>query len=116
MSFCQVFCVSYLSLGETKYIIRVLYQISNHALNVSFLFHLTTSYIGGNWKYLEYAGLGSVALALPSLIVRAFRTIRRCKFDVNFLVSFSLLTCILELYHELLSFMWTIIYTRSYSQ
>ena len=67
----------------------MLYQISNHhALTVSFLFRLTTSYIGGNWKYLEYVALGSVALALPSLIVKAFRTIRRCKFDVNCLVSF----------------------------
>jgi len=70
----------------------VLYQMSNHALTCLSSLTLQHSYIGGNWKYLEYVALGSVALALPSLIVKAFRTIRRCKFDVNCLVSAFLLT------------------------
>ena len=45
------------------------------------------SYIPGeNWHYLKWVALGSVALGLPSVAIKAFRTLRRYKFDVNCLI------------------------------
>ena len=45
---------------------------------VSFL-----SYIGGNWRHLKYAGLLSVAFGMPPVVIKAWRTVRRCQFDAN---------------------------------
>ena len=42
-----------------------------------------TVYIGGSWDYLKYVALLSVAFGLPHVAMKAFRTLRRCHFDVN---------------------------------
>lgn len=41
------------------------------------------SYIGGSWEYLKYVALLSVAFGLPHIAMKAFKTLRRCHFDVN---------------------------------
>jgi hypothetical protein len=41
------------------------------------------SYIGDSWDYLKYVALLSVAFGLPHVAMKAFRTLRRCHFDVN---------------------------------
>jgi len=48
-----------------------------------FWFISMLSLIGGNWDYLKYMALLSVAFGLPPIVVKAFRTLRRCRFDVN---------------------------------
>ena len=57
-------------------------------LRLTFL-RLKLSYIGGNWEYLKYLALVSVALGIPFVGIKAFRTLRRLKFDVNVLVRLS---------------------------
>jgi len=47
------------------------------------------SFIGGNWEYLKYVALLSVAFGLPSIAIKAFRTMRRCRFDVNCMMLFA---------------------------
>jgi len=47
------------------------------------------SFIGGNWEYLKYVALLSVAFGLPSIAFKAFRTMRRCRFDVNCMMLFA---------------------------
>jgi len=47
------------------------------------------SFIGGNWEYLKYLALLSVAFGLPSIAIKAFRTMRRCRFDVNCMMLFA---------------------------
>lgn len=42
--------------------------------------------IGGNWEYLKYTGLLSVAFGLPTIAFKAFRTLRRGQFDTNCLM------------------------------
>lgn len=49
------------------------------------------SFIGGNWEYLKYVALLSVAFGLPSIAVKAFRTLRRLHFDVNCMMLFAAL-------------------------
>ena len=44
------------------------------------------AFIGGNWKYLEYVALASCAFGLPSIGIKAFRTLRRFQFDTNVLM------------------------------
>ena len=52
---------------------------------------------GGNWHYLKYVALGSVALGLPSIGIKAYHTLRRCKFDVNCLTLFAVIgACALQ--------------------
>lgn len=49
------------------------------------------SFIGGSWEYLKYVALLSVAFGLPSIAVKAFRTLRRFHFDVNCMMLFAAL-------------------------
>ena len=49
------------------------------------------SFIGGNWEYLKYVALLSVAFGLPPIAVKAFRTMRRLHFDVNCMMLFAAL-------------------------
>jgi copper chaperone CopZ len=49
------------------------------------------SFIDGNWEYLKYAGLVSVAFGLPPIAMKASRTLRRCQFDANCLMLFAAL-------------------------
>ena len=44
------------------------------------------AFIGGNWKYLKYVALASCAFGLPSIGMKAFRTLRRFQFDTNVLM------------------------------
>jgi len=44
------------------------------------------AWIGGSWEYLKYVGLLSCAFGLPSIGLKAFRTIRRFQFDTNVLM------------------------------
>ena len=46
---------------------------------------------GGNWDYLKYVALLSVAFGLPPIAMKAFRTLRRCHFDVNCMMLFAVL-------------------------
>ncbi|KAK1743389.1 cadmium/zinc-transporting ATPase [Skeletonema marinoi] len=55
---------------------------------------LQQSYIGGNWEYLKYLALVSVALGIPFVAIKAFRTLRRFKFDVNVLILFAVIGAI----------------------
>jgi Cd2+/Zn2+-exporting ATPase len=41
------------------------------------------SIIGGSWVYLEYLALLSVVFGLPPIAVKAFKCLRRRRFDVN---------------------------------
>lgn len=45
--------------------------------------------IGGNWKYLEYVGLVSVALGIPKIGMKALATLRRFQFDTNCMMLFA---------------------------
>jgi len=47
------------------------------------------SFIGGNWDYLKYVALLSVAFGLPPIGIKAFKTLRRCRFDVNCMMFFA---------------------------
>jgi Cd2+/Zn2+-exporting ATPase len=47
------------------------------------------SLIGGNWDYLKYVALLSVAFGLPPIAMKAFRTLRRLHFDVNCMMLFA---------------------------
>mmetsp|Transcript_29767 Transcript_29767/g.63127 ORF Transcript_29767/g.63127 Transcript_29767/m.63127 type:complete len:1409 (+) Transcript_29767:67-4293(+) len=47
------------------------------------------SFIGGNWDYLKYVALLSVAFGLPPIAVKAFKTLRRFRFDVNCMMFFA---------------------------
>lgn len=49
------------------------------------------SFIGGSWEYLKYVALLSVAFGLPSIAMKAFRTLRRLHFDVNCMMLFAAL-------------------------
>ena len=42
-----------------------------------------------NWDYLKYVALLSVAFGLPPIAVKAFKTLRRCRFDVNCMMLFA---------------------------
>lgn len=41
------------------------------------------SFVGGDWEYLKYFGLLSVAFGIPPVALKAWRTLRRCQFDAN---------------------------------
>jgi Cd2+/Zn2+-exporting ATPase len=49
------------------------------------------SMIGGNWEYLKYVALLSVAVGLPPIAMKAFATLRRFHFDVNCMMLFAVL-------------------------
>ena len=49
------------------------------------------SLIGGNWDYLKYVALLSVAFGLPPIAMKAFRTLRRFHFDVNCMMLLAVL-------------------------
>ncbi len=49
------------------------------------------SLIGGNWDYLKYVALLSVAFGLPPIAMKALRTLRRFHFDVNCMMLFAVL-------------------------
>ena len=49
------------------------------------------SLIGGNWDYLKYVALLSVAFGLPPIAMKAYRTLRRCHFDVNCMMLLAVL-------------------------
>lgn len=49
------------------------------------------SLIGGNWDYLKYVALLSVAFGLPPIAMKALRTLRRFHFDVNCMMFFAVL-------------------------
>ncbi|KAL7517971.1 hypothetical protein ACHAWX_002839 [Stephanocyclus meneghinianus] len=49
------------------------------------------SLIGGNWDYLKYVGVISVALGLPPIAMKAYKTLLRCHFDVNCMMLFAVL-------------------------
>ncbi|KAL7537766.1 hypothetical protein ACHAWF_005894 [Thalassiosira exigua] len=49
------------------------------------------SYIGGNFVYLKYVALLSIAFGLPPIAIKAFRTLRRRKFDVNCMMLFAVI-------------------------
>ena len=49
------------------------------------------SLIGGNWEYLKYVAILSVAFGLPPIAVKAFATLRRFHFDVNCMMLFAVL-------------------------
>eukprot|EP00544_Gedaniella_sp_CCMP2646_P007956 CAMPEP_0202486348 /NCGR_PEP_ID=MMETSP1361-20130828/4939_1 /ASSEMBLY_ACC=CAM_ASM_000849 /TAXON_ID=210615 /ORGANISM="Staurosira complex sp., Strain CCMP2646" /LENGTH=1321 /DNA_ID=CAMNT_0049115457 /DNA_START=9 /DNA_END=3974 /DNA_ORIENTATION=+ len=44
------------------------------------------SLIGDNWEYIKWAALVSVVCGLPSIGIKAFRTLRRFQFDTNVLM------------------------------
>lgn len=81
-------------------------DVCAHIITVSFSSHC--SLIGGNWIYLKYVALGSVALGLPSIAINAFRTQRRFKFDVNCMVSCCFCSDFMNLSSRtlILSFKW----------
>lgn len=47
------------------------------------------SFIGGNWEYLKYVALLSVAFGIPGIAIKAFHTLRRFMFDSNCLMLFA---------------------------
>jgi Zn2+/Cd2+-exporting ATPase len=47
------------------------------------------SFIGGNWEYLKYVSLLSVAFGIPAIAIKAVTTMRRCMFDANCLMLFA---------------------------
>lgn len=47
------------------------------------------SFIGGNWEYLEYVALLSVAFGLPPIAMKGAASLRGCRFDVNCLMTFA---------------------------
>jgi len=47
------------------------------------------SLLGGNWDYLKYVALLSVAFGLPPIAVKAFKTLQRYRFDVNCMMLFA---------------------------
>ena len=47
------------------------------------------NFIGGNWKYLEYVALLSVALGIPKIAMKAISTLRRLQFDTNCMMLFA---------------------------
>lgn len=49
------------------------------------------SFIGGNWKYLQYVGLLSVVFGLPSISIKALNTLQRYQFDANCMMLFATL-------------------------
>jgi Cd2+/Zn2+-exporting ATPase len=49
------------------------------------------SFIGGNWEYLKYVALLSVAFGLPAIAQKAYRTLRNCRFDANAMMLFAAL-------------------------
>jgi Cd2+/Zn2+-exporting ATPase len=49
------------------------------------------SLIGGNWDYLKYVALLSVVFGLPPIALKAYRTLRRCHFDVNCMMLLAVL-------------------------
>eukprot|EP00429_Kryptoperidinium_foliaceum_P010449 CAMPEP_0176005206 /NCGR_PEP_ID=MMETSP0120_2-20121206/2087_1 /TAXON_ID=160619 /ORGANISM="Kryptoperidinium foliaceum, Strain CCMP 1326" /LENGTH=1259 /DNA_ID=CAMNT_0017337907 /DNA_START=89 /DNA_END=3864 /DNA_ORIENTATION=+ len=49
------------------------------------------SFIGGDWQYLQYVALLSVAFGLPPIALKAAVTLRRCRFDVNCLMTFAVI-------------------------
>ena len=49
------------------------------------------SFIGGNWAYLKYVALLSVAFGLPAIAQKAYRTLRQCRFDANAMMLFAAL-------------------------
>mmetsp|Transcript_12962 Transcript_12962/g.18104 ORF Transcript_12962/g.18104 Transcript_12962/m.18104 type:complete len:1240 (-) Transcript_12962:140-3859(-) len=49
------------------------------------------SFIGGNWKHLQYVGLVSVAFGLPSIFMKALNTLKRYQFDANCMMLFATL-------------------------
>lgn len=49
------------------------------------------SFIGGNWDYLKYLALLSVAFGLPPIAMKACMTLRRFQFDVNCMMLFAVL-------------------------
>eukprot|EP00547_Thalassionema_nitzschioides_P001762 CAMPEP_0194215920 /NCGR_PEP_ID=MMETSP0156-20130528/18048_1 /TAXON_ID=33649 /ORGANISM="Thalassionema nitzschioides, Strain L26-B" /LENGTH=1072 /DNA_ID=CAMNT_0038944565 /DNA_START=46 /DNA_END=3261 /DNA_ORIENTATION=+ len=55
----------------------------NVILSGLFWFISILSFVGGAWEYLKYAGLLSVLFGLPPVVLKAYRTIRRCQFDAN---------------------------------
>jgi cation transport ATPase len=50
--------------------------------------------IGGNWHYLEYLALVSVALGIPKIALKAIATLRRFQFDTNCMMLFATLGAI----------------------
>jgi Zn2+/Cd2+-exporting ATPase len=55
----------------------------NVILSGIFWFVSLLSYVGGNWEYLKYVGLLSVAFGMPPVARKAWRTLRRWQFDAN---------------------------------
>ena len=49
------------------------------------------SLIGGNWDYLKYVALLSVAFGLPPIAIKAYSTLCRLRFDVNCMMLFAVL-------------------------
>ena len=49
------------------------------------------SLVGGNWEYLKYVALLSVAFGLPPVAIKACKTLRRLRFDVNCMILFAVL-------------------------
>ena len=49
------------------------------------------SFIGGNWDYLKYVALLSVAFGLPSISIKAFTTLKRCQCDMNVLMAAAII-------------------------
>lgn len=47
------------------------------------------SFIGGNWEYLKYVALLSVAFGIPGIAIKAVHTMRRFMFDTNCLMLFA---------------------------
>ena len=47
------------------------------------------SFIGGNWEYLKYVALLSVAFGIPGIAIKAFHSLKRCMFDTNRLMLFA---------------------------
>ena len=47
------------------------------------------SFIGGNWEYLKYVALLSVAFGIPGIAIKAIHTMRRFMFDTNCLMLFA---------------------------
>eukprot|EP00979_Chaetoceros_neogracilis_P006932 scaffold1407_cov248-Chaetoceros_neogracile.AAC.2 len=53
------------------------------------------------WSYLQYAGLISVAFGIPSVAVKAFRTLKRKQFDANcMMVTAAIGSLLLQEYDE----------------
>ena len=47
------------------------------------------SLIGGEWGYLKYIGLGSVAFGLPPIAAKSFHQLKLVRFDTNSLTLFA---------------------------